>query len=244
MNKRCRVNTAALAVVLVTGCGGASGSTPGVGFSPRQVGACSLEDYPEELPGPELLVDTASLGSGLRELVESDSISRYVVLTMRYGADGLNMRREIIEHTLNTEAADSVQELVFAHRRGLPPAEREWGARLRIDLDDDITYHVNRSEYCSPRPRNPDLEADMRAFLGTGPSFAGGVRSTVVLLRITVHPGGYVTDVRLLRGGVPGSPLEQNLATYIRQFSFYPATIDGTPTLGELDVPVRIATRR
>lgn len=231
------------AAAALAGCA-SRGVDPPSDLAVRTSLECAPEAFPGVLPGPELLVDTAALSSDLRDLTEAFDTAwvhgHFVAVTMTYQPDGLNIRRDILAHDTEPVVADSVQKLVFAHRRHLPEAEQEWGARLLIDLDEELGYRTDRREYCPPQPRSRELESAMSTYMGTGLRYRSGTRVRTVVMRVVVHPAGYVASGSILRGGSTGSPLEQELLTYVRQFSFVPATIDGIPTYGEVDIPIQI----
>lgn len=230
-------------VLWLAGCASGSGQRqPDSGV--RTASRCEVEAYPEALPSPDLLVDTAGLNADLHELMEavdSGSVAeRQIVMTLAYQPDGLNMRRDVLMHDTEPFIADSVQKLVFARRLELPESPEEWGVRLRIGLDGGVSYRVERREYCPPRPRDPEIESAMRTYVGSGPRYRGGVRVRTVVVRATIHPAGYVENGTIIRGGVIGSSFEQRLIDYLRQFSFAPATIDGAPAYGDIDIPVQV----
>lgn len=232
-----------LAAGALAGCatGGVEGPSD---LSVRTSLECVPEIFPEVLPGPDLVVDTAGLSSDLRALPEAFDTAwvhgHRVAVSMTYQPDGLNIRRDILAHDTEPVVADSVQKLVFAHRRHLPEAEQEWGVRLLIDLGEELAYRIERREYCPPQPRNREIESAMTSYMGTGLRYRGGTRVRTVVMRLVVHPAGYVAGGTMLRGGGRGSPLEQEILTYLRQFSFEPATVDGIPTYGHVDIPIQI----
>ena len=233
---------AAFALPLVGCATGGQQTAPDISL--RSSLRCEIESLPETLPTAGDLVDVSALNADLRDMQEAfDSAlvhDRQIAVSMAYQTDGLNMRRDILAHDTEPVVADSVQKLVFAHREQLPEAEQEWGVRLLIDLGDEFTYRVERREYCPPRPRNPEMESAMSTYLGSGVRYEGGGRVRTVVVRVLVHPAGYVASGSLIRGGVTGSSFEQELLTYVRQFSFEPATVDGAPTYGYIDVPVQV----
>jgi hypothetical protein len=231
---------------MLTGCGAsrAGGLDGDPVFAIREASVCRAETHPAELPVPAEIVDTAALSAALRELRSSYQLpGGHVVLTMFYQADGLNIRRDLVEHSIPPMLADSVQKLVFASRSEVPEAAQEWGVRLVIDLDEHISYRVAHREYCPPRPLSPQLESQMRSFFSTGVRYRGGARERDVVVRVGVLPSGIVGGARGIRGADPGSQVERDLVTYVRQFAFQPATLDGYPVVGEIDIPVRIRDR-
>jgi hypothetical protein len=210
------------------------------GPAPR--GDCIPVDAPGTLPSPDALVDTSSLGAQVRAFQEQldDGFSGYVLLTMLYEPDGTNVRRDVIEHSLPSTAADSIQKLVFASLREMPEHDESVQVRLRVDVNDGVRFRTGRSEYCPPSPRDPQLEASLYGVQGTGIRYRRGGRERIAIVRLGVHPNGYVTGGRFLRGAPTGSTLEQDVVRYLRQYSFDPARVDGVPVPGTIDVPVRI----
>jgi hypothetical protein len=232
---------AAAMLAVMAGCGSVGASEPGVFGDLREVGTCGPESFPARLPAPAALVDIAALTPELLDLAQSgDSVSGSAILSMGYQTDGINMRRDVIGHTLTPVIADSLQELVFRNRLELPATDQEWGVRLRIDIAEEIDYNIERREYCPPSPLDPQLEDAIRRFVTTGTRYRSGVRTRTVLMRVWVHPAGYVDHATVITGGARGSTLERELETFLRRYSFSPATVDGIPVHGFIDVPVRV----
>jgi hypothetical protein len=218
-----------------------STATDEVGSPARQLRRCTPESFPQQLPAAAALVDTASLTTAIRELRRGATAdSGTVLLSLGFERDGINIRRDVLRHTLSPVVADSIQKLVFAHRRTAPASEQPWGARLRIGLGGAVSYTVERREHCPPRPRDRELESAAEQFMGTGLSSRGGRLERTVLLRVLVHPGGYVADAKIVRGEASGGTLERNLTDFIRRYLFEPASLDGVPVYGHVDVPVRV----
>lgn len=234
------------AVLLAAGCASAGAPEPVLDSlsAIRSAGECAPEVEESEVPSVAAMVDTAMLAPALLQLISDAQLdTAHAVLTMEYMPDGTNARRDLIEHSLPVPVADSLQELVFQARRTLPAAEADRGARLRIDFasgGEEISYSASPREYCTPKPRNIELAESMRQYTGSGTRFRGGVRERTVIMRVTVHPAGYVAGAAVVRGAGRGSTLERDLATYLQQFAFEPATLDGIPTYGYIDIPVRV----
>ncbi|HEU0014653.1 MAG TPA: TonB family protein, partial [Longimicrobium sp.] len=188
-------------------------------------------------PAAHALVDVEALSRDLRALEPPPG---QVLVSLAYEPDGVNVRRQVIGHTVDPVLADSVQKLVFAHLGSAPEAEGPWGVRLRIDLSGGVSYATERREYCPPRPRSPGLQEEMAQFLATGPRYRNGARERTVLVRVSVTTAGYVADASVVRGAASGGSLELQLRDVVRQFSFLPATVDGVPVAGALTVPVRM----
>lgn len=176
-----------------------------------------------------LAADAAALWSG------QGRPDGYVLLAIRHDPDGVNVRREVIEHTLTPALADSVQELVFAHRRATPPAEEEWGVRLRVDLGERPSLRVGRSEVCPPyREEDRWLAPPSR----DAPYFSPTARDPfevddMVRVRVAVDARGRVTDAQVERGM---SRADAALLYGVRNMLFYPATQDGHPVPGETTI--------
>lgn len=229
------------------GCGssGRGLGTPDPAETIRQIGECAPERSEESIPPVDAMLDTTTLNAALRDLREelpwvTDELKGQVLLSLEFLPDGTNVGRTVIDHDVSPPAADSIQKLVFASRATAPPADEWWGARVRIDLADEIAYTVSPRVYCPPRPRDLEIEAAMSGFLGTGMRTGPNRGTRTVLLNVLVHPVGYVESAKIVRGAGTGSSLEQRLENFIRGFTFDPATVDGTPVYGEIVVPVRV----
>jgi len=203
--------------------------------------ACQVLDIPETLPSPEQLVDVSTLESGVTELWRDQELeSGHVLLSMAYDADGTNIRRDVIEHSTQPMAADSVQKLVFAALEEMPEAEEEWTVRLRIDMNEDALFRVGRSEYCPPQARDTEMDRAIRSIQFRAPRVERGVRTRTVMVRVTVDPAGRVRAATPRTGPPMGTDMQQRIYYHMQQFIFEPARLDGAPTVGTIDVPVRV----
>lgn len=243
--KTARHGRAALALALsaaTAACGANAAPVPGVGaeMAVRSTYQCGPEAFPAQM-SPEAFLDAPRLTGSVRQLLDAArQDTGEVVLTLSFDPSGLNTRRDVIRHSVIPAVADSVQKLVFASMGKAPEVEREWGARLRIKAGPEVRMSLEPREYCPPRPRNERVDASMAEFVGSGIRYRNGQRERVVLLRIEVHPAGYVERAWVARGAPSGGTLERDLNEYARQFSFYPASLDGFPVRGEVSVPVRL----
>lgn len=229
------------ALALVPACGSSRAATDGPARS--DLYECSVEAFPEVLPSPEALVDAAPLGRALRalpEVADGDVAGAFVLLSLGFQADGLNIRRDVIEHAVSAVTADSVQRLVFANVRQAPQMEREWGGRLRIEFANGIDLLVERREFCPPRPRDTDLELAIARYMVTGPRARGRRGQRTALARVRIDPAGHVESAWIVRGVAGGALLEADLTQFLRRFFFYPARLDGRPVPGLIDIPVRV----
>ena len=202
---------------------------------------CRVAREPAALPAADALVDSAALAAAASAAWRgAGAPDGHVLFSLRYDAAGTNVRRDVIEHRVPAALADTLQALVFAHRRRAGAAEEEWGVRLRMDMGASPVLRVGRAEVCAPAPVDRG-----GVFFGaeierpwTDPSYAA-VAEDAVILRVATDPGGRVTDVRVERGmRRPG--MEQRLFTWVRALRFIPATEDGYPVAGEASLRLRL----
>jgi hypothetical protein len=205
----------------------------------REVYGCRAEALPMELAGAGALLDTTRLSSAIRGLVPEPATGE-LVMTLWYDGTGLNVRRDVLRHSLTPVVADSLQKLVFASLAPAGTTGFPWGTRLRIRTGGRVDYALEPREYCPPRPRSRNLEAMMETFMGTGVRYRDGRRERMVLMRVRVHPSGWVEEAHLERGAPAGGSLEVRLRREVGQFTFIPASLDGVPVYGELSVPLRV----
>jgi TonB family protein len=168
-----------------------------------------------------------------------------VLFSVRHAADGVQVRRAVIETTAPTPVADSLQALVFAHRREMPRAAEEWGVRLRVELGEAMAMTVARRLLCAPRPREEERIAgnafDVRE---RDAGAAAGLPATdpgLVWVRVRIDAAGRVTDASVERG-VRRGEWEQRLLNYVRTMAFYPALEDGYPVPSETTISLRLST--
>jgi hypothetical protein len=238
-----RLVTLAALGLLAAACGPnrAPVAGPATEMAVRTSYECSVEPAAQVVAGPAGFADVARLEASVRELLRAAGRERAdLLLTLEFEADGLNTRRMIINHDVDPILSDSVQKLVFASLVRAPASATAWGTRLRIRAEPEVRLSLEPRQYCPPRPRNPLLEESMAQFMGSGVRYRNGERERIILLALQVHPAGYVQDVRVLRGAPTGGTVERELRDYARQFSFYPASLDGDPVPGEIAVPVRV----
>jgi hypothetical protein len=213
----------------------------------REGRVCRIAERPSALPPVGELVDSAALHPAIEQLRDTGGFSPgYVLLSMAYDRFGSNIRRVVIEHTVPQAVADSVQRLVFAHRKTSTAGE-DWGVRLRIDLADSLRFRVGRRELCPPAPRNwvvassiGDVTGRREGFIPTGPgsSVVSGAEDKV-WVRLLIATEGNVVDARFGRG-LPSRIWEDRLLNYVRTLDFKPALDDGIPVPGWIDLQLRI----
>lgn len=214
---------------------------------PARERACRVAASPSELPAAESLVDAGALAEEAARLWSAAGrpASAYVLLSLRYDRDGMNVRRAVLEHNVEGAVADSLQRLVFAHRRQAAPAEAEWGVRLRVDLGEAPRLRVGRREVCTAAPRDAvQLRSAQSAFDVRDQFYASFTRASpadpgLVWVRVRLDAAGYVTDARVERSLVRGM-WESRLLNYVRTLTFVPASEDGQPVAGEATLPFRI----
>jgi len=205
---------------------------------------CGTDRVPDALPDAAELVDTRALAADVARLAGGRALPEgYVLLSMGYSPDGVNVRRALIEHSLPPRLADSLRKLVFAHRRAAAPQPAEWGVRMRVDVDSAgaLRFRVGRRELCAPQPLGRGLftlAGSSRASL-PDPYIEDSPSAYNVWVRVRLDELGRVMDASLERGMVRGVP-EGMLLNYVRTMSFHPAVEDGRPVPGETSVRVRL----
>lgn len=228
----------AIVLAAVAGCA-AAGSFPDEAGDPRTPGRrCEVAELPVLLPSAAALVDSVALARDLRALqLARDTVEGEALLSMAYDDTGLNIRRKLARHTLPRVVADSLQQLVFVHRKTVEPG-REWGAQLEIGLGDEIRMEVKRQTLCSPElrstqgtPTRNTIEVPRRAGIVQGP------RRTV-RVRVLVGENGLVQRAEIDRG-VMESRLETQLIGYVYSFTFQPGLEDGVPVTAWTTVTIR-----
>jgi hypothetical protein len=154
----------------------------------------------------------------------------------------VNVRRDVIEHDLPAALADSLQRLVFAHRRRAAPAEREWAVRLRLELSGEPSARMERGLGCEPHPRE---RVAIASTAGNPWSVwreavpVGGGEAATVWVRVRIDERGMVLDARADRVHGPRS-MEAHLIAYVRSLHWVPATEDGHPVPGTTSIAVRL----
>lgn len=242
------------ALLACAACSTYTGAPPGraslLSDGPAPLGRpCRASPFPERLPAAALLVDSAALTAAAADVWrQAGRPAGHALLAMGFDEEGLNVRRDLIEHRLPPALADTLQKLVFAHRRSVDPSERGWGVRLRMDLGgEQPVLRVGRREVCEARPR----DAAVTAYGAFGGATFGDVRERTaapgvlpanggtVWVRVALDAGGNVTEARLERTISRGA-WENRVLSYVRAISFLPATEDGRPVPAQLMFPLRL----
>lgn len=213
--------------------------------SPPPAGrACHVVETPAQLPRAEQLVDVAGLAADIAALgpTGEDGVG-YMLISMAYDRFGTNIRRAVIEHNLRPSVADSIQSLVFEHRRTVEESDIDWGVRMRIELTDPLEFATGRQEYCTPRPRDAALAQAIEMPLGTSTRYRGGYRERRIWVRLQINPRGNVTGAWIERGVVSDRSLEYRVYDYVRSLFFEPALEDGRAVSGTISIPLVVRER-
>jgi len=220
----------------------ASGTEP----APARDRACTVARDPAVLPAASDLLDVGRFRADATSLWRHAGAPRgAVVFSLRHAPEGTQVRRAVIESTVDTMLTDSLQRLVFTHRLQAPASAAEWAVRLRVELGDSIALAVGRPVACPARAREWALrasggsfdvrEGDAASSAAQPPTDAG-----TVWVRVRVDDRGQVTDARVERGIRRGA-WEERLLNWVRTQAFDPATEDGYPVPTELTLPVRLS---
>lgn len=214
--------------------------------------ACRISDLPKSLPSVDALVDSAALAAAAADAWRAaGSPAGHVLLGLRYDPEGVNVRRDVIEHRLPDALADTLQKLAFAHRRRAElaePADGEWSVRLRLDMGEAPRMRVGRTEICQPRLRNAaeggwgssagNVWGDVRDPFAP-PAAAEMYGPSTVWVRVALDSRGNVTDARVERS-LGRLTAENRLLNYVRSIAFIPAMEDGYPVPGQISMPLRM----
>ncbi|HEU4558195.1 MAG TPA: TonB family protein [Longimicrobium sp.] len=249
MDRMRSLATLALALAAAQGCA-SSGAVPresllADGRAPRET-SCRVGAEPEQLPTAGELVNVEAFrGAAAGVWTRAGQPAGHVLFSVRHAADGVQVRRAVIESSVPDAVADTLQKLMFAHRLQTPAARQEWGVRVRVDLGEQVALRVGRREECTPRPRDWEYRTagnpfDVREGSAWPVTSVALTDQSVVWVRVRLNERGSVTDALVERA--PNRPLsEQRVLDYVRTLSFFPATEDGYPVPGELTLPVRLA---
>ena len=244
------------ALLACVACSSMTGTAPGrtalLSDGPAPVDRpCRPSPVPQVLPAAALLVDSAALSAAVAEVWrQAGSPTGHALLAMGYDEAGTNVRRDLLEHRLPPALADSLQKLVFAHRRDVEDVRHAWGVRLRMDLGGpEPVLRVGRREVCAAQAR----DAAVVGFGASGGATFGDVRNQTAAtgllpanghgtmwVRVALDAGGNVTEARLERTLLGRGAYENRVLSYVRAISFLPATEDGWPVPTQLLIPLRL----
>jgi TonB family protein len=242
---RHRSTLAAVAVLAAAACAPPPPSgAPVAGGAPRGQ-RCTVSPVPAELPQPGELVDAEPFRAAAARLwVGAARPAGHVLFSIRHAADGVQVRRAVIETTVPSPLADSLQALLFAWRREMPRAAAEWGVRLRVELGEAMALSVARRQLCAPRPREEERLAtnafDVREGGAESAASLSATDPELVWVRVRIDAAGRVTDASVERGVRRGA-WEQRLLNYVRTMAFYPALEDGFAVPSETTIPLRLS---
>jgi hypothetical protein len=234
-------------LVTASGCAGLRSTEPDnaallseLGFDDART--CSVVTDPAVLPAANTVVDAEMLRRQLA--AHSASLAQqprgHVLLALGYDSTGRNIRRDVIEFATPATVADTVRQAVFRTVREVAADDLPWSLRLRVDFvsPDSTALRIGRSEFCAPSPLNPGLESDIHTLRSAGIRYRRGTLERVIMVRLSVTPTGTVSGSEIVRGPPMTTDQQRRVADHVRRFSFRPATIDGTPVSGSIDIPV------
>lgn len=208
---------------------------------PERGRQCRIADDPPSLPAVDAVVDSAALEGMLRNLRSTrQPIAGYAILSMAFDENGWNAVREIVEHDLPAEVADSLQKLVFEHRRTVAPG-KPWGVRLRIDLDETPLFRVGRQEICAPRALSYPSAGSPNNAWDRGSLLITLTHQNSVWAHVLVDAQGRVSTARLEQTGL-NARWESFVLGLVQSMHFAPATVDGIPfaTWTRVRIPLQL----
>jgi TonB family protein len=224
-----RIPLALGSLLLVGACASAPSAVNG-GLATATDAGCRPAPIPEVLLTVGEAVDSASLHAALTELWQDRELpAGRASLSLAWDGYGANVRREVVDHDLPPEVADSVQALVYAHRTTQEEREEagDWGVRLDITMAPDPIFSVARQTYCPPRALNV---REVNEYIHGRYPARGDTRlhsRTQVYVRVGVDRSGRVRDARIERPS--GTRIDQFAEQLARELTFRPATMDGIP---------------
>jgi len=241
------IAAAAAGVLLLAGCASPgpaprdemlSGALP----LPTEGRRCSVAADPQQLPGAAQLIDADAFSAQAGRLwAGAGKPAGHVVFSVRHAADGVQVRRSIVESTLPAGLADTLQKLVYAYRRATPEANAEWGVRLRVDPGETVALRVGRREECTAHPRDPGFRSSAYDVREKGEAddlpLGRPTDPNLVWVHVRLDARGLVTDARVERR-VLAAVAEQRVLSYVRSLTFDPALDDGEPVPGEATITV------
>jgi hypothetical protein len=192
-------------------------------WQPTAPQRCVVAVHPATLPSPESLIATADMPvllsqGGIAEVRGS------ALLSMRFDSTGRVERAHVIEGTIPDDVARILEQVVLSAIQPQQPG-REWGVRLRIELDSAPRYRVGRSERCpaAPLPQHVNQVREVQTAMvavpagSTGPigPLAGSPSKKVDTFKfaIAIDASGRVLDAK----PVAASTLDKNLLATIRE---------------------------
>lgn len=192
-------------------------------WQPTAPQRCMVAVYPATLPSPESLIATADMPVLLRQGGIAE-VRGSALLSMRFDSTGHVERAHVIEGTVPDDVARILEQVVLSAIQPQQPG-REWGVRLRIELDSVPRYRVGRSEHCAaaPLPQEVSQTREVQRVMvavpagNTGPigPLAGAASKKVDTFKFVVAIGasGRVLEAK----PVSASTLDKTLLASIRE---------------------------
>lgn len=117
---------------------------------------CALNEEPKTLPAPTRFVDTAGLAVELRQ---AGVHGGYATVQVRYDSLGAADTTRLIESNLPDAAQHAALQLLAKRVHSTSPLPRNeqkkeenaWSALVRLEMVEEATLRVGRSEWCSPK---------------------------------------------------------------------------------------------
>ena len=192
-----------------------------------QPGECHAPPFPAQLPPLDSVVDSTRLATALK----SAGVDKALVFGLRLGALATVPRARVIQKMVSGQVADRALREVDAALR-VPPTDRDWAFRLRVEVDPDLVMTLERSEVCAAVPGPRGLQ--MRTFAVPSESLAqirreaedAAIRRRALLHRVLVDAKGHVVAVELVHSSGDAT-MDEKEATALQRRGFNPTKLDG-----------------
>jgi len=186
-----------------------------------QAGECHAPTFPAQLPPLDGVVDSTRLATALK----SAGVDKALVFGLRLGALATVPRARVIQKMVSGQVADRAL-------REVPPTDRDWAFRLRVEVDPDLVMTLERSEVCAAVPGPRGLQ--MRTFAVPSESLArirreaedAAIRRRALVHRVLVDAKGQVVAVEVVHSSGDAT-MDEKEATALQRRGFTPTKLDG-----------------
>ena len=190
---------------------------------------CGPAPFPLELPPLDSVLDTAAVAVALR----ANELSKPVVLALRLGALETTPRVRVIQTKAPRDIADRAAAAVDAALRPVP-ADLSWAFRVKIDVDRDLVFSLERSRVCGAIPPRPEVRTATQTVRADElqeirrEADEAAARYRAMRHRVLVAADGRVLAVELMRSSGDGVR-DASGADRWKRAVFKPTKLDDVP---------------